>query len=160
MAENKLRDYIVVFIIGEYRIGISLHHIQRIIRAVEITPLPEAPSIVIGIINMGNEIIPIVNFRQRLGLEDKELQTSDQITIVRSASLVFGFVSDEIKGLQTIDESNIKKPGDIIPGSNKLVEGIAVVDNELIFIHNVDKFLSLSEEKTISESISNINKRK
>ena len=69
--------------------------VLRAVRVVEITPLPKAPDIVSGIINVHGEIIPVVDIRKRFGLPQRETRPSDQIIIARTSRRTVALLADE-----------------------------------------------------------------
>lgn len=144
-------EYILSFSIESVKLGISLNLTERVIRAIEVSPLPGAPAIVSGVINLGGTSIPIVDFRKRLKLKKKDVIPSDNIIIVKSATITFGFFTDEVLGLKNIKHQAYSTIGEMIPGSNELIEGITIIENEMILIHDVNKFLSLAEVKQLSK---------
>ena len=73
----------VVFTLDERFYAIRLSAVSRVVRAVEITPLPKAPPIVIGVINLGGRIIPVVNIRRRFRLPERELELTDQLIVAQ-----------------------------------------------------------------------------
>ncbi len=58
----------IVFTLDEQRYALHLSAVERVICVVEITPLPKAPEIVLGIINVGGQIIPVIDMRKRFRL--------------------------------------------------------------------------------------------
>jgi purine-binding chemotaxis protein CheW len=70
---DKLNQ-LVVFAFDEQRYALHLSAVERIVRMVEITPLPKAPEIVLGVVNVQGRIVPIVNIRKRFstGLKSHE----------------------------------------------------------------------------------------
>ena len=155
---NIDNEYILSFRIGSLKLGISLNLIDRVIRAVQISNLPGAPPIVKGIINIRGNALPIVNFRKRLKLRPKEAIPSDNIIIVNSSTLTFGFLADEITGLKNIEHKTFYKSEDILPLNNEIVKGVMVIDDEMVLIHDIDKFLSLEEEKKITQALNKTQK--
>ena len=82
MTESTVNtDLYVVFTLDELLYGVRLSVAVRVLRAMEITPLPNAPSIVMGIIDLGGRIIPVVNIRRRFQLPERELELSDQLIV-------------------------------------------------------------------------------
>lgn len=152
-------EYILSFRIGRLNLGIYLNIIERAIRAVQISPLPGAPTIASGIINLGGKAIPVVNFRKRFGLKNKQAEPGDKMIIVRSTTLLFGFLADDIIGLKNIKNKSFSESAGMLPGTNKLVEGVAVIDDEMILIHDVNKFLSIKEEKQLSNALEKKSKK-
>src|SRR5271157_2301250 len=85
MTRTRLDLSHVVFTLDGLFYAVSLSVVSRVIRAVEITPLPKAPSIVLGVINLGGRIIPVVNIRKRFRLPERELELTDQLIVARAS---------------------------------------------------------------------------
>ena len=75
---------LVVFTLDSQRFALPLSAVERAIRIIEIVPLPKAPDIVIGVINLHGQIIPVVNIRKRFNLSEKEVNLNDHIVISHS----------------------------------------------------------------------------
>ena len=78
-------DQIVVFMLDAMRCALRLSCVERIVRLVEIAALPEAPEIVLGIINVHGEIIPVIDLRKRFCLPERELELDSHLVIARTA---------------------------------------------------------------------------
>lgn len=154
MDKSISKEHILVFLIQNLHVGISLNITQRVIHAVEISPLPGAPSIVDGVINLGGDAIPILNIRKRLNLETRDIEPSDKIVIVKTDDFSFGYFTDDVTGLKEIELNNIKKSSDVLPGTNVLIDGIIVIEDDMVFIHDVNKFLSLKEKEELKNALS------
>ena len=63
----------------------------------EVTPVPEAPDAVLGVINVEGKVIPVVNSRRRLGLPERELELNDLFIIVQEGGVSLALVADEVK---------------------------------------------------------------
>lgn len=153
MHEVIEKEFILIFTINKLKLGVTLDITQRVIHAVEITPLPGAPGIVEGLINLEGNTLPVINIRKRLNLESKKIVPSDKIIVVHTEDISFAFFADEVIGLKEININSIKKSSDLLPETNELIEGIVVIKNEIVLIHNVNKFLSLWEQKKLKKAL-------
>ncbi len=86
---------VVIFTLDEQRYALRLSSVERALSAVDITPLPKAPQIVLGIINIQGEIVPVVNMRARFGLPERGMGLSDQIILARTTRRKVALVADE-----------------------------------------------------------------
>lgn len=77
---NNLNQ-LVVFTLDEQRYALHLAAVERIVRVVEVTPLPKSPEIVLGVVNVQGRIIPVVNIRKRFRLPEREIALSNQLII-------------------------------------------------------------------------------
>jgi len=144
---------LIVFNLDNQKYALHLSTVETVIRVVEFTPLPRAPKIVNGIVNFHGRVIPVFNIRRRFNLPDKEINLNDHLIIAhtskRMAALMVDSVSDIIIS-RTKEE--IIKATKILP-EIKYVEGILKLKEGMILIHNLDKFLSLEEEKELENSL-------
>ena len=146
----------VVFTLDELFYGIRLSDVVRVLRAVEITPLPNAPPIVMGIINLGGRIIPVVNIRRRFRLPEREQELSDQLIVAKAVwhdshehgGRLLALAADTVVGVREIPAQDTTSAATILPGLEYL-EGVARTDEGLILIHDLGTFLSLEEEKVL-----------
>ncbi len=158
MTESTVNtDLYVVFTLDELLFGVRLSVAVRVLRAVEITPLPNAPSIVMGIIDFGGRIIPVVNIRRRFQLPERELELSDQLIVavaVRRGShedggRLLALAVDSVAGVREMSAQDTTSAATILPGLEYL-EGVAKSAEGLILIHDLGTFLSLEEEEVLS----------
>ncbi|MEK6590235.1 MAG: chemotaxis protein CheW [Nitrospinota bacterium] len=143
---------LVIFILDNHKFALPLSSVERVIRLVEITHLPKAPEIVIGIVNMHGRVIPVVNIRKRFRLPEREIELTDQIVILQAKKNTIGAVVDTVSGVFEYPEQKIIKPENILPGI-EYIEGVVKLEDGLILIHNIDRFLSLEEERMLNDVI-------
>ena len=74
-------NQLVVFFLNEQKYALYLPAVERVVSAIEVTPLPQAPDNVLGIINVMGKVITVVNIRKRFGLPEREIDLSDQFII-------------------------------------------------------------------------------
>ncbi len=147
MAAN---EQYVVFRLDEQRFALDLQAVERTIRAVEVTPLPGAPEIVHGVINVHGRCVPVINLRRRFGLPEREIGVDDQFLLARTAHRAVGLVADAVVGAVRCD--GVIEEADVMP-SKTYMHGIAKLDGELILIHDLDRFLSLDEERALDSAL-------
>ncbi|MEK6672156.1 MAG: chemotaxis protein CheW [Nitrospirota bacterium] len=87
--------HLVVFRLDDNRFALHLSAVARVIRIVEAVPLPKAPDIVTGVINIQGKIVPVVNIRKRFRIKERAVDINDHMIIAetpkrkeRSASLL------------------------------------------------------------------------
>ncbi len=128
---------------------------ERIIRAVEVTPLPKAPDIVLGVINMQGQIIPVLNIRRRFNLPERDIDLSDQFIIARTQCRYVALVVQTVRNVIELSEEEIISTENIIPGLEH-IEGLIKLKDDIILIHDLDRFLSLEEEKALDGAMKQI----
>jgi purine-binding chemotaxis protein CheW len=144
----------VAFTLDEGHYALDLSAVERITQTVEITPLPEAPDIVLGIINIKGKIIPVVNIRRRFRLSEKDIEPTNRLIIARTLKRTVALVVDVVLGVIETAEDRIVKADTVLPGMD-YVQGVVKMEDGMILIHDLNKFLSLEEEQTLDNAIMN-----
>jgi len=153
-------NQLVVFSLDEQRYALLLSNVERIVRVVEITSLPKAPEIVLGVINVRGEIIPVVNIRKRFRLPEREITLSDHLIIAKTSRRAVALLADRVGQVLEVLENKIISAKKILPAMD-YVEGVVKLEDGLILIHDLEKFLSLEEEKALERALKgNITKDK
>lgn len=151
MAMIKLTQ-LVVFSLDAQRYALPLASVQRIVRAVETTPLPDAPTIVFGVISVAGRIIPVLNLRRRFGLPERAISPVDQFLIANTTRRTVVLVVDEAQGMIEYPATEIIRPAQIVPGLEQL-QGVVRLDDGLVLIQNLEACLSLDEASALDEAM-------
>lgn len=150
MAEKKS---FVTFRLGDELYGIDIMDVKEIIHLSEITPIPNAPDFVDGVINLRGKIIPIVDLGKRFNFSKREL-TEDElllrgIIIINVNKLLIGVIIDQVNRVLAVEEDSIQPPPQMISGIGaEFVQGVAKIEeqnNELLIILNIKKLFNRNE---------------
>jgi purine-binding chemotaxis protein CheW len=151
---------LVTFKIGSEFYGIDIMEVQEIISLPEITPIPNSPSFVDGVINLRGGIIPVVDLGKRFNFEIREL-TEDEIrlrgiVIIKVEGMIIGIIIDQVNRVISINEEEIQPPPQVIAGiGSEYIEGVSKTDDNLLTILNVKKLFSKQELLQLSCATNN-----
>jgi len=141
-------NQLVAFILGQQQYALPLTTVQRVVRMAEVTPLPKAPEIVLGVIDFQGTIIPVMSMRKRFGLSEPETSLSDQLVVADTATRRVALVVNSVTGVVERTVTEVTKAEKIVPGL-QYVEGITRLEDGILFIHNLEHFLSKREEQQL-----------
>lgn len=144
---------LVVFRLDEQRFAVALPSVERIVRAAEVTPLPNAPGIVLGIIDIEGRVLPVLNLRRRLGLKEHRLHPDEQFIIARAGGRAVVLVVDETQDVIAPIAEDLVSAGTIAPGLQH-IDGAVSLPDGLVLIHDLEKFLSLEEARALDQAMS------
>lgn len=144
--------HFVVFALDEQRYALALERVRRSIRVVAITPLPEAPSIVLGIIDLGGTVIPVIDIRKRFKRPLRDLRLSDQLIIADTGSRGVALLVDETEGVIEVSPELYAAASAIVPGLGP-VGGALLLEDGMILISDLDLLLSLEDESAIDRAL-------
>jgi len=145
-------DQFLTFRLDGWSCALPLETVERVVRAVEVTPLPAAPAIILGIVNLAGRLLPVLNLRRRFGFPEREVRPSDQFLIAQAGTRTVALAIDEAGGMVEQPPDGIVGPGRIAPGLDRL-QGVIKLDGGLILIHNLETFLSLDEARALEEAM-------
>lgn len=135
---------LVGFGIGRERFGVDILAVQEIIRSTEVTPVPNSPSFVEGVINLRGDIIPVIDLRKRLSLylSDSAIE-KNWVLILRIGNRVVGFIVDNVSEVLKIAEDDIDPPPNIVIAGleNQYIRGVCEIDNRLLIILDFESVL-------------------
>jgi purine-binding chemotaxis protein CheW len=149
-------DKLVVFNLDDRRFVVPLSTVVRVERIVAITPLPKAPEIVLGVVNMHGQVIPVFNIRERFRLPQRDIQLADQMIVASTSKRTVALLVDSVNGVIEISEEKIIASESILPGL-EYIEGVVKTEDGMVLIHDLEQFLSLQEEKALNEAMEELN---
>jgi purine-binding chemotaxis protein CheW len=146
-------DQILVFTIKGIRFGLRLAVVERVLRMVEVTPVPEASDIVTGLLNLQGRVVPVLNVRKKFRLPDRDMALDDQLIVAHTAGRPIALPADSVTGVCECPEQELIGAKEILPGMDHF-QGVMKLKGDLVFIYDLDGFLSSEEEERISQNLS------
>lgn len=149
------KTQLMVFRLDHQGYALYLAIVEKVVRATEITPLPKAPEIVLGVVNWQGRVIPVVNMRARFGLTFREFDLADRFIFAKTGERTVALVADSVEGVVFRSREDIISPERIVPGI-EYIDGVAKIENGLLLIHDLDQFLSLEEENALDDVLKSV----
>lgn len=143
---------LIVFRLDERRYALPLAVVDRVVRAAEVTPLPKAPAIVLGAINVHGRVVPVLNVRRRFLMPDRDITPSDWFLLAHTERHMVALVVDESEGVVERSEADIVMSTQIVPGLEQF-PGVIRLDDGLVLIHDLEKFLSFDEARAVDDAM-------
>ena len=141
---------LVAFTLDGQGYAVPLACVERVLRMVEVTPLPKAPEVVLGVLDLGGAVLPVLSMRKRFGMPEVKTSLSDLLLVASTATRNIAVVVGSVNGVVERTTEEITEINKIVPGA-QYVEGIVPLDDGLLFIHDLDRFLSLPEESQLQQ---------
>jgi purine-binding chemotaxis protein CheW len=140
----------LTFSLGDEEYGADILKVQEIKGYVPTTRIPNAPSDVVGVLNLRGTIVPIVDLRRKFGLEQIEYDQFTAIVVVVVQDRVMGMIVDSVSEVMSIPPADIQPPPDLGNGmSSNTLRGMAKVGDKLIILLDIDVLL-LGESTTLA----------
>jgi len=133
------------FYLGEGYFGIPVEQVQEIVRPQPITPVPLAPKVVRGLINLRGQILTAIDLRCRLGLGEPGDQKKLMNVVVRTDDSPVSFLVDEIGEVLDVKEAAFEAPPDTLQGAmRELIEGAYKLPERLLLALDTQQTVNLA----------------
>ncbi|OGT83670.1 MAG: chemotaxis protein CheW [Gammaproteobacteria bacterium RIFCSPLOWO2_02_FULL_61_13] len=139
---------LVLFTIDGQTYALPLAAAERVLRMVEVTPLPGAPGAVEGVINIQGDVVTVVSVRRRLGLADRPVGVADSLIVARARARRVAIIAELVLGVVARPVDAVVSAGDIAPGIEH-IDGVLKTSDGLVLIHDLDRFFSAGEEQSL-----------
>lgn len=152
-------DQYLTFMLAGEEYGVDILRVQEIKGWDSVTPIPNTPDYIRGVINLRGTIVPIVDLRRRFNLETVEYGPVTVVIVLRvedpngGKSRVMGLVVDAVSDVYNVPESAIKAAPDF--GSVvdvNFVHGLATLENAMVIILNIDHLLNADEMSAVERA--------
>ena len=147
----KEKEKLVVFSLDSRNFGIALSAVERIVHAVEITPLPNAPGGLLAIINVQGRAVPVVSARARLGMATRAIGRSDRFIIAEASGGTVSLVVDEVIGL--VETQAIAPADNSVPIPEEgCIDRVMRCDLGMIFVCDLNSLTNSRELETLDSA--------
>ena len=136
------------FRVGGLLMGIDIRHVQEINRFRGITPVPNAPENVRGVINLRGEVVTVIDLRTTLQMAPAESSKNNHIVIVNLNEESIGLLVDKIADVIITTAADIEPPPANVSGvDSKYLSGVCKLKSELMVILNVNETFATETKK-------------
>ena len=155
MDDNqKEREPYILFHLAGSDYGIPSRLVKQMEMVEQMTPVPNAPAYVEGLIFIRGQVIPVINLRARFGFERIPYDLTTRLVVVRSGTRSVALIVDSAREFISLPEEAVQPPPESISGlSGNYLKGVASIDERLILVLDVDEVLTRREEKELEKVV-------
>jgi purine-binding chemotaxis protein CheW len=133
----------ILFDLAGATYGVRSREIQQLEMVGSVTPVPNAPSFVDGVVSVRGQVIPVVNLRSRFGFPRLPFDLRSRLLVVRREDRTVGFAVDSAREFARIRTDAIQPPPEGISALNgRYLEGMAHVGERLVLILDMTDLFS------------------
>ncbi|HAK60421.1 MAG TPA: chemotaxis protein CheW [Nitrospiraceae bacterium] len=134
--------HLVTFTLEKEEFAVDIDRVQEIIRVGQITPVPNTPEFIDGVINLRGKVIPVFNLRRRLNLAEGALTKHSRIMIVETKTRVLGMLVDAVQQVLWLPAASVEAPPEEAGRTTAKVKGIGKLESRLIMLMDLDRVLA------------------
>ncbi len=153
----------LTFTLNQQLFGIPIDVVREINQLPEITPVPQAPEAVAGVINLRDKVIPVVDLRRKFNLPARDYTRETCVIVVDGRQGQVAAIVDTVASVLPLGRDHIEAPPSLVQNanSNAAILGLARTGQQVIvllnmtlvvdqdFIHEVTDLDSLKERVAV-----------
>lgn len=107
------------------------------------TPVPGAPAYVLGLVQIRQQVIPLLDLRARFGLSPKEPSIESRIVVLSAEDRLVGLLVDSAREVQHIAPEQFAPPPEVLARQSKrFVKLVAQLKDRIIFLLDTSTVVS------------------
>ena len=150
-------DQYLTFLLAGEEYGVDILRVQEIKGWDSVTPIPNTPAYLLGVINLRGTIVPIVDLRKRFSLESIAFGPTTVVVVVKVVSgdreRTVGIVVDAVSEVYSVASGQLKPPPDFGSTiSTDFVKGLATVDEKMVILLDIDRLINVSVMEAMGQA--------
>lgn len=145
---------LVSFKLAGEEYAVEVQKVREIMRMSSVTPVPNTPSDLEGIINLRGQVVPIISLRKKFGMLPGEADHNTRIVVMEIAGTLTGILVDSVSEVIRIAGSEIQPPPPVMAGAMRMdpevIQGVIHRSDQLLLLLQLDVILSDEEQKVLS----------
>ncbi|GJQ60070.1 MAG: purine-binding chemotaxis protein CheW [Candidatus Scalindua sp. AMX11] len=136
----------LTFVLNHEEYGIEILKVREIIGVIGITPVPQTPDYLKGVINLRGKVIPVIDLRLKFSMTEEEHKQETCIIVVEVNNAPIGVVVDNVSEVLDIKSEEVEDTpqfGRDIDTS--FIMGLGKAKEKIIILLDIDKVLSTEE---------------
>jgi len=145
MDDPVRAHHMVVARSGRFRLAIPVHSLRKVVATPEVMPLPGAPAVVTGLINLHGTPLVVLDPARPAGEAPRQPALATSVAVVETERRSFGLLCEAVEGVVDMPETAWRSLDDLVPGVGYLAAGTAGAA-DLIVMRDPDQWLSAAQE--------------
>jgi purine-binding chemotaxis protein CheW len=138
------------FFVADLFFGVDVLHVQEVLRFQQMTPVPQAPGVIEGLINLRGQIVTAIDMRRRLRLPARAADKSPMNMVVRTADGAVSLLVDEIGDVLDMDAATYERtPENLDPAARELIRGVYKLKDRLLLVLDAERTVDLAFERAV-----------
>ena len=140
------KSQFLTFILGAEQYGVEILKVQEIKGYSAVTPIPNTPLYIKGVMNLRGTVVPVVDLRVKFGMEPAEYDKFTVIIVVTVGSKVMGLMVDAVSDVLDIPAAEMRTAPDLgVRVDTRFISGMANVGDRLAVLLDIERLLNEEE---------------
>jgi purine-binding chemotaxis protein CheW len=134
------------FLVDGEMFGTPVARVQEVIQQQGMTPVPLAPDIVAGMMNLRGQIVCAIDLRRRLQLPDRAADQTPMSVVLRTNQGTVSLLVDEIGDVIEVTDDALERPPETLQGvAREVIEGVYKLPDRLLLALDVNRVVEVGE---------------
>ena len=139
------------FTLANELLAVPVEDVQEVMQQQPLTPVPLAPSHILGLLNLRGQVMPAIDLRQRLGFPPRDKDSEARLLVLKSDGHVFSVVVDDIGDVLELPTNRWSAPPDTLALQHRrFVRAICPIDRQVVLGLRVET-LSGDDDRPVEE---------
>ena len=144
MASAADNGQFLTFTLQNEEYGIEILKVQEIKGFSKITPIPNAPPFVRGVMNLRGTVVPIIDLRARFSMTEKDYDQFTCIIVVNVGTRVVGLVVDTVSDVLNIPNDAIADPPELTcSGDSSCITGMGKLGERIVMLLDTGRLVGV-----------------
>lgn len=155
--EDGMDQYLTFMLAGE-EYGLDILRVKEIKGWSSVTPMPNMPIYVLGVINLRGTIVPVIDLRKRFELDSVPFDQTTVVIVVKvddnqGSERTMGMVVDAVSEVYSLAQADLKPAPDFGGAiSTESIKGLATLDDKMLILLDVDELMNNSVLQTLEHA--------
>jgi purine-binding chemotaxis protein CheW len=132
------------FYVADLFFAVDVLNVQEVLRFQQMTPVPQAPGVIEGLINLRGQIVTAIDMRKQLGLPARAEDKSPMNIVVRTSDGAVSLLVDEIGDVLDMDAGAWERPPDnLATAAKELIRGVYKLNGRLLLVLDAERTAEL-----------------
>ncbi len=156
MATEKSKEFqLVVFTLGDEEFGVDIAQVREIVRLVQITYLPKAPSFIEGVVNLRGQVLAVIDLSKRLNIASKTRGEQSRIIVVEVSDNTVGMIVDSVSEVLRLSSDSVEEVPNLVETevAEHYIRGVGKLKDRLLVLLDLNRVLSQEEVQHVDQHV-------
>lgn len=142
----------VIFKLGEEEYGMDISKINAIEKYTGVVPVPNAPSYILGILNLRGDVVPVYSLRKKFGMPEAARDDKTQLLVTKQDGMLVGYKVDSVSEIVELQEEELQEVPLIVRNSEtSYAKGVANTSERMVLLLDNERILSAQEMERMKD---------
>jgi purine-binding chemotaxis protein CheW len=146
MNTSASSETYILFEISGTTYAVHSAQVQQIEMVAHITPLPNAPPFIDGVVFTRGQVIPAMNLRVRFGFERASSTVRSRLIVVQYENRLIGLIVDSAREFMSIPPETIRPPHESLSNvSGQYLKGTVTIEERIVLIVDIAELTRMAQ---------------